>query len=312
MLEPDTAGDPITGIKWTRKTTHKISQELAQAGITVSHTTVARLLKELNYRLRVNRKQLAGTNHPQRNEQFEHIHSQRQLCEQKGIPVISVDSKKRELVGCFKNNGAVWAQSPQPVNDHDFRSQAIGMAISYGIYDMPANCGGVFVGTSHDTPAFAATAIARWWSTQGRARYPNASRLFILADNGGSNGSRCRAWRYELQHQLVNPFGLTVTVSHYPPGTSKWNPIEHRLFAEISKNWAGQPLVSYETILNCIATTKTLTGLTVSAALLDGNYATGVKITERQMAELNLQTHDVCPMWNYTIRPQHEKCEVVS
>ena len=302
----------MTGIKWTRKTTRNVGKELKKAGIGVSHTTVARLLKNLNYRLRVNRKQLAGTKHPQRNEQFEHINAQRHGCAQKGIPVISVDTKKKELVGCFKNPGTAWAASPHLVSDHDFRSQAIGIAIPYGIYDLPANRGGVFVGTSHDTPAFAVAAIARWWATDGRARYPNTSELFILADNGGSNGSRPHAWRYELQHQLVNPFGLTVSVSHYPPGTSKWNPIEHRLFSEISKNWAGEPLGSYETILNYIATTTTETGLTVSAALLDGEYPTGAKISDDQMEQLNLHPHEVCPKWNYTIQPQLEKCEVVS
>jgi hypothetical protein len=277
---------------------------LRKVGLAVSHTTVARLLHQLNYRLRVNRKQLAGATHPQRNEQFEYIQTQRQLCAEQGFPVISVDTKKKELVGCFRNAGTLWAQRPRPVNDHDFRSDALGIAIPYGIYETPANCGGVFVGTSHNTPAFAVAAIARWWATEGRARHPHASHLLILADNGGSNGSRCRAWRYELQHQLVNPLHLTVTVSHYPPGTSKWNPIEHRLFAEISKNWAGEPLVSYETILNYIRTTKTATGLTVSAALLDGNYPTGIKISDEQMAQLDVRPHDICPMWNYTIRPQ--------
>jgi hypothetical protein len=312
LLEIDTAGDPITGLKWTRKTTRKISQALHTAGLSVSRTTVARLLKQLNYRLRVNHKQLAGTRHPQRNEQFGYIAALRGLGTKRTIPVISVDTKKKELVGLFKNPGAVWSRAARVVRDHDFRSDAIGMAVPYGIYDVAINRGAVFVGHSHDTADFAVDAIATWWRGEGHLSHRGATELLLLADNGGSNGSSHRAWRYHLQHKLADPFGLTVTVCHYPPGTSKWNPIEHRLFAEISKNWAGEPLTSYETLLNFIRTTTTATGLTVSAQLLPGDYPTGIKISGQQMKQLSISPHEVCPKWNYTVYPRTEKCAVVS
>jgi len=313
LLEPHTAGDPISGLKWTRKTTRTISEELEKVGTSVSHTTVARLLDELDYRLRVNHKKHAGKQHPQRNEQFEYIAWQRRQCAQKGIPIASVDSKKRELVGNFKNPGAVWCRTPHLVNDHDFRTAAIGIAILYGLYDVGANRGAVFVGTTHDTAAFAVDSLHAWWQAEGGPRYPNTTQLLILADNGGSNGASRRAWRYALQRKLADPFGLTLTVCHYPPGTSKWNPIEHRLFAEISKNWRGEPLRSYETILNFIRTTTTQTGLRVTATLREGEYLTGVKISNREMKLLSITPHDVCPQWNYTIHPSpHGTCEVIS
>lgn len=279
----------------------------------MSHTTVARLLVKLGYRLRVNHKKIAGSRHPQRNQQFEYISAQRRHCEQQAIPVISVDTKKRELIGVFKNAGAVWSQEPRAVRDHDFRSDAVGIAIPYGLYDTVANCGALFVGNSHDTAEFALDSIVAWWSIEGRLRYPHARQLLILADNGGSNGSTHRAWRYALQHKLVDPFGLTVTVCHYPPGTSKWNPIEHRLFAQISRNWAGEPLTSYELLLNYIRTTTTETGLRVSATALNGEYPTGVKISDRDMRQLSLHPHNTCPQWNYTISPgPRAKCELIS
>lgn len=313
MLEPDTAGDPMTGLKWTRKTTRKISAELGKAGLGVSHTTVARLLGQLDYRLRVNHKKIAGNGHPQRNPQFEHIATQRRLCAQREIPLISVDTKKKELVGLFKNGGTVWSRQPRAVRDHDFRSEGMGMAIPYGIYDVEANRGAVFVGTSHDTADFALDAIAAWWRAEGSLRYPNAAQLFILADNGGSNGSTHHAWKYALQHKLADAFGITVTVCHYPPATSKWNPIEHRLFARISQNWAGEPLISYETIVNFIRTTTTETGLEVTATMLEGDYPTGVKISNRQMKQLSIEPGAICPQWNYTVRPRAAaKCEVIS
>ncbi len=312
LLELDTAGDPISGVKWTRKTTRKLSEELEKAGIAVSRTTVARLLRKLDYRLRVNHKKIAGSHNPQRNEQFEHIAGVRSRWEHNAIPVISVDAKKRELVGPFKNPGTVWSRTARAVLDHDFRSDAEGVAVLYGIYDRHLNRGSLFVGNSHDTAQFAVDAIAQWWLAEGRLSYPGATALLILADNGGSNGSALRAWRYHLQSKLADRFGLTVTVCHYPPGTSKWNPIEHRLFAEISKNWAGEPLRSYETILNFIRTTKTQTGLSVSATLLPGEYPTGIKISDRQMKELLVTRHDVCPKWNYAVHPRTENCEVVS
>jgi len=279
----------------------------------MSHTTVARLLRKLGYRLRVNHKKIAGKSHPQRNAQFEYIRSRRRRWERKSIPVISVDTKKKEMVGCFRNAGTLWSREARAVLDHDFRSDALGMAIPYGIYDTAANRGAVFVGNSHDTAAFALDSIVAWWRNEGRRRYPGATQVLILADNGGSNGSSHRAWRHALQYKLVDPFGLTVTVCHYPPGTSKWNPIEHRLFAQISRNWAGEPLTSFELLLNYIRTTTTETGLRVTANLRPGNYPTGIKVSAEDMKHLALKPHAFCPQWNYTIRPRTErKCEIIS
>lgn len=303
----------MTGLKWTRKTTRSISAELGRMGLGVSHTTVARLLATLEYRLRVNHKKIAGNSHPQRNTQFEYIATQRRRCAQRAIPLISVDTKKKEIVGPFKNAGAVWSRYPRAVRDHDFRSESVGMAIPYGIYDVRANRGAVFVGKSHDTAAFALDSIAAWWRTEGKTRYPAATQLLLLADNGGSNGSTHYAWKHALQHKLADPFGLTLTVCHYPPATSKWNPIEHRLFAQISRNWAGEPLTSYQTIVNFIRTTTTTTGLRVSATILDGHYPTGLKIAKSEMKQLSIHPHAICPQWNYTVRPRSvAKCEVIS
>jgi hypothetical protein len=302
-MERHTAGDPITGLKWTRKTTLKISQELRKANLDVSPRTVARLLKGLKFSLRVNHKKLAGSSNPYRNQQFECIHRMRQRGERGGWPIISIDTKKKEMVGRFKNAGATWEREPVPVHDHDFKTQARGVAIPWGLYETTVNRGHVFLGTSHDTPAFAVTAITRWWTRTGQRRYPQAKDLLVLADGGGSNGSRNRAWKHQIQTRFCNRFGIKVTVCHYPPGTSKWNPIEHRLFSEISKNWAGQPLENYQTILNFIRTTKTKTGLSVTATLLDGNYPTGVQTSAMQMAEVHLHRHRVLPMWNYTLLP---------
>jgi hypothetical protein len=223
----------------------------------------ARLLEDLDYRLRVNHKKLArGSTRTrrQRNQQFRYIETRRRSFARRGLPVISVDTKQKELIGCFKNPGAAWAPVATPVNDHDFRSDASHLASLYSVFDPVANRGHVFVGTSHDTPAFAVDCVARWWRTNGRARYPDADQLLILADTGGSNGARCRAWKHGLRTTLAEPTGLEVTVCHYPPGASKWNPIEHRLFSQISKNWAGEPLVTLETMLNFIRTTRTATG----------------------------------------------------
>jgi len=303
----DTAGDPITGLKWTRKTTEKISRELLSAGLSVSRNTVGRLLKEQNYRLRVNHKKLAQASSPHRNRQFDYIAEMRREYERNALPIVSVDTKKKELVGRYKNPGAVWSDSPLLVNDHDFRSEAIGLAIPYGIFDLQANLGHVFIGTSHDTPRFAVAALMTWWTDDdGRSRYPEATHLLILADGGGSNSSRSRAWKFELQN-FCDRFNLTVTVCHYPPATSKWNPIEHRLFSEISKNWAGQPLETYDTILNFVRTTTTASGLRVKATLLDGDYPTRVKISDRQIKNINLQPHIVLPQWNYTLAPATTK-----
>ena len=309
-MQPATAGDPITGLKWTRKTTANVSDELRTLGIEVSPRTVARLLDDLDYRLRVNHKKLArGSAHTRdlRNQQFLYIEDLRRSFAEQGLPVISVDTKKKELIGCFKNPGTAWSRVATPVNDHDFRSDASHLASPYGVFEPLANRGHVFVGISHDTPAFATDCLARWWTTDGRRHYPEADKLLILADAGGSNGSRCRAWKHGLMTRLCQPHGLEVTVCHYPPGASKWNPIEHRLFSQISKNWAGEPLATLDTMLNFIRTTQTETGLRVRATLMKGAYPKGHKPTAAEMAQLHLLHHTILPAWNYTIAPLQKK-----
>lgn len=303
-MDHDTAGDPVSGIKWTRRTTQKIADELRSAGIEVCPNTVAKLLKGLGFRLRVNHKNLNRQNDPGRDAQFAYITAMREAFTQAGLPVVSVDSKHRELVGQFKNPGATWATEATSVLDHDFPSDAEGVALPYGIYDLAANHACVSVGTTHDTPDFAVDNLARWWDRHGRARYPDASELLVLADSGGSNGARCRAFKHGLQHRLCDPNGLSVTVCHYPTGASKYNPIEHRAFSEISKNWAGQPLTDYETVVNYIQTTRTKTGLRVDAHLIQTHYPTRVKISDKEMKDLSLRHHDTQPSRNYTISPR--------
>lgn len=276
---------------------------LADFGIIVSPNTVARLLHKMGYSLRVNHKKLSTAFSPHRDEQFLYLTDLRQRFQRRGLPIISVDTKKRELVGNFRNPGARWDLSARLVNDHDFRSDSTGVAIPYGIYDLLANRGSVAVGVSHDTPAFAAHAISHWWITEGVDRYPRSRQLLILSDTGGSNGCRCRAWKTELQSQLADSHGLTLTVAHYPTGASKWNPIEHRLFSEISKNWAGEPLETYQKILCFIRSTKTQTGLSVTAHLDRRHYPVGTEPTSEQLQSLRLKPHEVLPKWNYTISP---------
>jgi Rhodopirellula transposase DDE domain len=245
LLLEDTAGDPMGRRRlWTGKRLRHIGAQLAQLDILVCPNTVRRLLDQLGYALHANAKSLSS-DCPERNEQFIYMAEEKKQFAKRGLPIISVDTKKKELIGNFKNPGRVWSQEATPVNDHDFRSQGQGMAIPFGVFDPMRNCGSVFVGTSHDTPQFAADNVARWWRTTGQRDYPGASHLFILADSGGSNGARVRMWKWALQEQVADRFGLTVTVSHFPTGASKWNPIEHRLFSEISKHWAGQPLDSF-------------------------------------------------------------------
>jgi hypothetical protein len=294
----------MTGLRWTRRTTATIAQEMSKLGIAVSPNTVARLLHGMGYSLRVNHKQISTTSHPDRNQQFEYLAELRERFERRHLPIISVDTKKRELVGNFKNLGRRWESAPRRVYDHDFRTDSIGIAIPYGIYDVLDNRGALVVGVSHDTSAFAAHAIAHWWHQEGSTRYRGSRQLLILADTGGSNGYRCYAWKTELQAQLVNAFNLAVTIAHYPPGASKWNPIEHRLFSEISRNWAGEPLDSHQKILNYARTTQTQTGLRVTAYLDRRSYQTGIKPTPDQIAALRLHRHEVLPQWNYTINPQ--------
>ncbi|MEK7993929.1 MAG: ISAzo13 family transposase [Planctomycetota bacterium] len=305
-MTPTRAGDPMTGLKWTRKTTDKVSRELKRAGIVVGARTVARLLTDLDYRLRVNHKKLSrgsAARRSERNRQFGYIQALRQSFLERGDPVISVDTKKKEMVGLFKNPGAAWGKTATPVLDHDFRSDAKAMTVPYGVLDLGANRGHMFVGTSHDTSQYAVSAVTRWWKVDGQPRYPHANRLLILADNGGSNGSRRRGWKYELHHKLCNPHDLEVTVCHFPSGASKWNPIEHLLFSQVSKNWAGEPLVNLETMLNFMRTTRTEKGLRVRATLVNGNYPTGIKVAAEAMASVNIIPHDVLPAWNYTIAP---------
>jgi len=303
LLEHDTGGDPMTGLKWSRRTTEKVAVLLADLRIFVSSNTVARLLHQMGYSLRVNHKALATDSSPDRNQQFEYISELRTSFQRRNHPIISVDTKKRELVGNFKNPGARWCQSPILVNDHDFRTDSIGVAIPYGIYDLLANRGSIFLGISHDTARFAARSIATWWSREGLVRYPRTSKLLILADTGGSNSSRTYGWKSEIQKQLCNRLNLTVTIAHYPVGASKWNPVEHRLFSEISKNWAGEPLTTYEKILKFIRTTSTLTGLRVTAYMDRNTYETGLTPTNEERRQLCIRPHDVLPNWNYTIAP---------
>jgi len=305
LLRHDTAGDP-TGQRglWTGQHLEQISSQLKRLGISVCPNTVRRLLDELGYALHVNRKSLSGPQSPERDRQFRYLLGQRQDFTRNALPIISVDTKKKELVGPFKNPGQVWSQEALPVNDHDFRSQAKGMAVPRGLYDLQANRGSVLVGTSHDTPQFAVEAIVQWWRDQGRRRYGQAPELLILADSGGSNGARCRLWKYALQQNLVDRFQLAVTVCHYPTGASTWNPIEHRLFSEISKHWAGQPLTDYPTIVRLISETRTQTGLRVSCALSTKSYPTKIKVSDKQMRELDLIKHPILPDWNYTLLPR--------
>ena len=303
-MKHETAGDPMSGMKWTHRTTEKIAAQLRSLKIEVSPRTVAKLLIEMGFSLRVNHKKLSSGSPEQRDEQFTKIAELRERFAAAGSPVISVDTKKKEMVGNFKNPGVAWCREPIAVKDHDFRSEAEGMAIPYGVYDVHANRGTLFIGMSYDTPQFAVESIERWWRSEGKKRYPDSPKLAILADGGGSNGARCRAWKMGLQRELCDRHQLTVTVAHYPPGTSKWNPIEHRLFSEISKNWAGRPLDSYETILNYIRATQTSTGLRVRASLVRKRYTKGIKITDSEMMKLSLEKHEPLPMWNYTLQPR--------
>ena len=290
--------------KWLNCRLRDIQRQLTASGHPVSLPVISRLLKAHDYRLRQNIKQHEGTAHPERERQFEYIHSQREQHQHAGQPTLSVDTKKKELVGNFKNGGRIWCREAEVVNVHDFLSQGEGRAVPYGIYDLTHNQGTVYVGQSADTPAFAVDNLVRWCQTELPRRFPGATHLFIEADGGGSNSARSRVWKHQLQEKLADGLGLTVTVSHYPPGTSKWNPIEHRLFSEISKTWAGCPLRSFDLMLDLIGQTTTATGLSVQAYLVTTKYPTGLKVSDADMEALNFQSHAVCPQWNYTIRPR--------
>jgi Rhodopirellula transposase DDE domain len=305
LVEPVTAGDPMSERKWVRASLRSLSRRLGATGHPASPPTVRRLLADQRYRLHANTKQLeAGAAHPDRDRQFQYITEQRQVFSAAGRPQISVDTKKKELIGRFKNAGRVWGQTAEVVNAHDFRQDALGRAVPYGIYDLTHNRGTVYVGQSADTPRFAVDLLARWWSDEGQAAFPAARELLILADGGGSNSARSRVWKQQLQEQLCDHFGLTVNVCHYPTGCSKWNPIEHRLFGPISLTWAGHPLATWDIMLGYLQSTTTDTGLTVRAALHDGVYQTGERVSDAEMATLNLTRHAVCPAWNYTLRPR--------
>lgn len=305
-MKYETAGDPVTGCKWTRKTTAKIAKQLKRLGICVSPNTVGRLLKQMDFSLRKSTKSLeSGLSKPpdpqKRDLQFRYIRSQIRRYIADGMPVISVDTKGRELMGPFYRSGRRWSQELIKVYDHDFPSDAQGVAIPYGIYDLNRNKGFVCVGTSYDTSEFAVDSIRAWWLQAGSAHYPNVDRLLILADCGGSNGYRTRLWKYQLQDAVCNQLNLQVKVCHYPPGSSKWNPIEHRMFSFISNNWAAQPLVNYETVLKFIRTTKTTTGLKIRAILSNKQYIKGIKITDQQMQQIVLKRYTLRPDWNYSI-----------
>ena len=303
LLEDTTAGDPITGTKWTRKTIRQLSRELRWKGLRVGRNTVRRLLKGQRYALRVNRKRLTNQPDPRRDRQMRYIARLRRAFQRAGKPAISVDAKKRELVGNFKNAGRTWRQQPLDVLETDFLSEAKGKAIPYGIYDPARNGGYLVIGVSHETAEFAVAAIRAWWLEVGRRAYPGQHHLLILADDGGANDSRSWLWKAGLQ-ALADECQLTITVTHFPAGTSKWNSIEHRLFCFISLNWAGQPLVSYETILKFIRTTRTATGLCCRARLDRAQYETGLKITAEEKGHINLKPHRIFSNWNYTIEPR--------
>lgn len=305
LVDAETAGDPMSEQKWVRSSLRTLSTRLGEAGHPISPPTVGRLLDDLGYALHVNAKKLeASAAHPQRNVQFDHIAAQRQLFQVAGLPIISVDTKKKELIGNFTNAGQAWRQEAEAVNTHDFPHDALGRAVPYGIYDVSHNRGWVYVGASADTPQFAVDVLARWWSTVGCVAFPQADQLLILADAGGSNGCRPRLWKQHLQVQLSDQRGLRVTVCHYPPGCSKWNPIEHRLFSHISLNWSGKPLRPWETLLASIRGTTTTSGLEVMALLHDGKDETGQSVSDAEMQTLNLERHSTCPNWSYTLRPR--------
>ena len=305
LIDPVTRGDPQSSLRWTCKSTRKLAQELTAQGHPVGATKVAELLTQAGYSLQGNRKTREGTQHPDRNAQFEYINRQVKQFQSKGQPVISVDTKKKELVGDFKNVGREWQRKgePVPVRVHDFLDAELGKAIPYGVYDLLRNEGWVSVGVDHDTAAFAVESIRRWWDRMGRQAYPSATDLLVTADAGGSNGPRVRLWKLELQ-RLADQTGMRLHIRHYPPGTSKWNKIEHRMFCHITQNWRGRPLESLETIVQLIGSTTTKEGLRIRAALDRRRYAKGIDVPDHDMANLNLRTARVRGQWNYCIEPQ--------
>jgi hypothetical protein len=308
LVDPVTRGDPQSPLRWTCKSTTQLANELTRQGHAVSPRTVGRLLKAAGYSLQSNRKTKEGNHHPDRNAQFEHINATVIAFQEQGQPVISVDTKKKEIVGKFKNNGREWQPEgePEEVLVHDFMDKDLGKAIPYGVYDVTENQGWVSVGIDHDTAQFAVEAIHRWWKRMGSKRHRGAKRLLITADGGGSNGSRCRLWKVALQN-LANRLGIPIHVCHFPPGTSKWNKIEHRMFCHITQNWRGRPLVSHDVIINLIANTVTAKGLRIKAALDAKTYPLGIKVTDDELAAVNIQPAAFHGDWNYRVLPKRRK-----
>ena len=307
-MDPVTRGDPQSPLRWTCKSTTQLARELTRQGHPVSPRTVGRLLKASGYSLQGNRKTKEGADHPDRNAQFEHINGTVADFQKRGQPVISVDTKKKELVGQFRNDGREWHRKREPieVRVHDFMDKELGKAIPYGVYDLTANQGWVSVGIDHDTARFAAEAIYRWWKKMGSRRHRGARELLITADGGGSNGSRCRLWKVALQG-LADRLEMPVHVCHFPPGTSKWNKIEHRMFCHITQNWRGRPLLSHEVIVSLIANTTTAQGLQIHAELDTSNYPTGVKVSDEELAAVNLRQANFHGDWNYSVLPSRPK-----
>jgi hypothetical protein len=304
LVEPTTLGDPESPLRWTCKSLRQLESELCSQGFSASHTSVGNLLKEMGYSLQGNQKTLEGSKHPDRNAQFEFINSRTEKAMCDGQPVISVDTKKKELVGRYKNGGKEFRPKgrPEQVKVYDFVDKELGRANPYGVYDIADNSAWVSVGTDHDTATFAVSTIRRWWFSMGQALYPEAKKLVITADGGGSNGSRVRLWKVELQ-KLANELNIPIHVSHFPPGTSKWNKIEHRLFSFISMNWRGKPLVSHETIVNLIAATTTRKGLKVRAELDSSHYPKGIKVTDEELKAIQINRDEFHGEWNYSILP---------
>jgi transposase len=305
LVEPESRGDPMSPLRWTCKSTRKLAEELTAQGYPVGPTTVRHLLKKAGYSLQVNRKTCEGKSHPDRDAQFRYINRRVKWQQRGGQPAISVDTKKKETLGNLKNAGQTWEPKgkPREVDTHDFPDPRKGKAVPYGVYDLDRNEAWVSVGVSSDTAEFAVAAIRCWWKRMGRRRYRQAKRLLITADSGGSNSSRCRLWKVELQ-KLSNATGLEIEVCHFPPGTSKWNKIEHRLFCHVTRNWQGQPLESYEIVINLIGSTTTTSGLKVYAKLDPNKYEKGRKVTEEELAEVNIKPSRFHGEWNYVIRPR--------
>ena len=303
LVDPVTRGDPMSPLRWTCKSAATLAEGLQAQGHVVSERTVNRLLHDLDYSLQSNRKTIEGKGHPDRDAQFQYINRRAKAFQRQGQPVVSVDTKKKELVGRYRNGGREWQPKgkPEKVKVHDFLDKELGKAIPYGVYDMVANSGWVSVGVDHDTAEFAVETLRRWWERMGGQVYPRAKKLLITADGGGSNGSRCRLWKVELQ-RLADETGLRISVCHFPPGTSKWNKIEHRMFCHITENWRGRPLVSREVVVNLIGSTRTKTGLEIRSALDGGSYPIAREVTDQQMDGLSIKREKFHGEWNYTIR----------